>query len=122
MIRLLLLLVISSLFWAAGCNGPCKEEVWATSKSPDGKYQAETISKDCGATTTEVLRIVVHPSNRRRGGTEDNALVLKHGDAVSLNWLNSTTLQVSCHECITKEVMAKADRVGSVHIAFDLPQ
>ena len=122
MIRILFTFVIFSLLWAMGCSGPCKEEAWATTKSPDGKYVAETISKDCGATTTEVLRVAVHPSNRKRGGTEDNALVLKHGDAVSLNWLSPTTLQVACHECVAREVMSKADRVGAVRIIFDLPQ
>ena len=48
--------------------------------------------------------------------------VVKHGYAISLSWIDAATLQVECHECEAKEVIAKNEKVGPVTISFDLPK
>jgi hypothetical protein len=102
-----------------GCN-PCKEEVWNSIPSPDHQRVAVTVMRDCGATTGEVLSVNVRPAGSNKRSAENNALVVKHGYAISVSWKDATTLAIECHECVAKEITAKRDNVGPVRILYDL--
>ena len=104
-----------------GCN-PCGKEIWSNVPSPDSKWVAVTIMRDCGATTSEVVSVNVHPIGEKKLSAENNALVVKHGYAISTIWQNSTTLSIECRECVPKEIIMKRDKVGSILLVYSLPQ
>lgn len=112
--------MLAVLTFLLGCN-PCKEEVWSSIPSPDRQRVAVTVMRDCGATTGEVLSVNIRPAGSSKLSAENNALVVKHSYAISASWKDASTLAIECHECVAKEITAKRDNVGPVHIIYDLP-
>ncbi len=108
------------LIFLLGCN-PCKEEIWSSVASPDGRWLAVTVMRDCGATTGEILSVNVRPADNKNLSQENNALVIKHGYAISTSWKDATTLKIECSECVAKEIATKQDHVGPIHIQYALP-
>lgn len=104
-----------------GCN-PCKEEIWSSVPSPDGRWTAVTVIRDCGATIGEVLSVNIRPAGEKKLSSENNTVVLKHGYAVNTTWKNATTISIECRECVSKEVAAKHGSVGSVHVVYSLSE
>jgi hypothetical protein len=103
-----------------GCN-PCKEEIWSTSTSPDGKWVAVTVMRDCGATTSEVVAVNVHPTNESTLRQKNNALVLKYGKTAGVSWRDAHTLALECRDCTANDIVAKIDNVGPIKITYTLP-
>lgn len=118
------LVVLSILLFGVGlilgCS-PCKQEIWATSTSQDGKWVAVTVMRDCGATTSEVVSVNVHVAGESKLLQKNNALVLKHGKTAAVSWKDNHTLALECHDCAGSDIIAKADRIGQISIAYDLP-
>jgi hypothetical protein len=109
------------LMFLLGCN-PCKEEIWSNVPSPDGRWTAVTVIRDCGATTGEVLSVNIRPAGEKKLSAENNALVIKHGYALDAIWKDATTITIECRECVPKEIAAKHDSVGPVHVLYSLPK
>jgi hypothetical protein len=117
---MIVLALFSVMPFLQGCN-PCKEEIWNTSTSPDGKWVAVTVMRDCGATTSEIVAVNVHPIAESRLRQKNNALVLKYGKTAGVSWTDSHTLALECRDCTASDVIAKEDKVGPIKIAYTFP-
>jgi hypothetical protein len=112
--------LLAELGLTLGCR-PCKEEIWGTSASPDGKWIAVTVMRDCGATTSEVDSVNVHAAGEIKLQQQNNALVLKFGKTAGVSWKDNHTLALECHECAASDILAKVDKVGPIRITYELP-
>lgn len=109
------------VFWGVvGCN-PCKQESLGSATSPDGKWTAVTVIRDCGATTAEVVSVNVHPAADHDLHSENNAFVVKHEYATDVTWTSNSSLTLRCRQCTAADVIKKLDRVGPVQMVYDLP-
>jgi hypothetical protein len=113
---------IISLGFVLGCFGilfgckPCSEEVWGTATSPDGKWLATTIERDCGATTSEVVSVNIHPIGQSSLREENNALVVKHAHTPGVTWLNDHSVSITCPECGAGEIIQKRASIGPISV------
>jgi hypothetical protein len=98
-----------------GCD-LCKEEIWGTATSPDGKWTATTIMRDCGATTSETISVNVHRTGSKGFEADHNALVMKHGQAPGIVWSGNDHLLLDCSGCDSKDEIARATQIGPIHI------
>lgn len=112
--------VLLVLAFLAGCD-LCKEEVWSNVDSPDGKWTATTIMRDCGATTSESVSVNVHRKGSKRFDVDHNALVMKHGQAPAVLWTGSDSLLLDCSRCISKDDIARASQIGPIHVNYRFP-
>jgi hypothetical protein len=112
--------LLIALWAVVGCN-PCKEEIVSSSNSPDGKWTAVIVMRDCGATSAEVVSVNVHPAGDRDLHSENNAFVVKHEYATDVTWASSGSLTLRCRECRAADVIKKLDKVGPVQLVYDLP-
>jgi hypothetical protein len=103
-----------------GCN-PCKEEIWDSATSPDGKWTATTIMRDCGATTSETVSVNVYKTGSKGFQADHNALVMKHGQAPGLFWSGNDRLLLDCHGCNSKDEIARTAQIGPIHIELRMP-
>lgn len=92
-----------------------------SSTSPDGKWTAVTVIRDCGATTAEVVSINVRPADSQKLDAENNAFVIKHEYATDVAWTSGNILTLRCRQCTAKDVLKKLDKVGPVKVIYDLP-
>jgi hypothetical protein len=104
----------------SGCN-PCREEVWSRSLSPDGKWVAVTVMRDCGATTAEVVSLNIHTIKSDNLKASNNALVVKHGHTIDATWISSTELRLECTDCSNEEILANRNQIGIIKIIYDKP-
>jgi hypothetical protein len=98
-----------------GCD-LCKEEIWGTTTSPDGKWAATTIMRDCGATTSETVSVNVHRTGSKGFEADHNALVMKHRQAPGMVWAGNKHLLLDCSGCDSKDEIARATQIGPIHI------
>ena len=98
-----------------GCK-LCHEEIWGSSTSPDGKWTATIIMRDCGATTDEVVSLNVHRAGDTEYKAENNAIVINHGYAPGPLWQGTDILLVACQGCTRKDVISTAAQVGPIRI------
>jgi hypothetical protein len=113
-------LFLVTLGIATGCN-PCKEEIWNSATSPDGKWRATTIMRDCGATTSETVSVNVSQTGTKGFQADHNALVMKHGQAPKLFWGGNDSLLLDCHDCDSKDEVARKAQIGPIHIEVRMP-
>ncbi len=112
--------ILIALWAVVGCS-PCKEEIVSSSNSPDGKWTAVTVVRDCGATNAEVVSVNVHPAGDRELQSENNSFVIKHEYATDVTWTSSNSLTLRCRQCRAADVIKKLDKVGTVQMVYDLP-
>jgi hypothetical protein len=108
--------LLAALWVLLGCN-LCKEKVWQQLLSPDGKWTATVVMRDCGATTSELVSVNVHPTNEKRFDAKGTVLVLKHGSP-GIGWKDNATLEIDCPDC---DVYNSVNQLGSIHIDQNLP-
>lgn len=113
-------LFLLALGIVTGCN-PCKEEIWDSATSPDGKWTATTIMRDCGATTSETVSVNVYKTGSKGFQADHNALVMKHGQAPGLFWSGNDRLLLDCHGCNSKDEIARTAQIGPIHIELRMP-
>jgi hypothetical protein len=101
-----------------GCN-LCKEEVLSDVASPDGKWTATTIIWDCGATTSEVVTVNIHPIGNNGFKADTNALVMKHGPSPSVVWKDKEHLIIDCADCAKDEVTRRS-QMGQIRIEYNI--
>jgi hypothetical protein len=118
--RIIRCLFFLALGAAAGCN-LCKEEVWNSVTSPDGRWKATTIMRDCGATTSEVVSVNVSRTGNKAFQADHNALVMNHGIAPRLAWRGNDTLVLDCDRCDSKDEFERRTQIGPIHIEFRMP-
>jgi hypothetical protein len=113
-------LLLATFASSLGCN-PCREEILNSSTSPDGKWTAVTVMRDCGATTAEIVSINVRPADAQKLDAENNAFVIKHEYATDVTWTSGNILTLRCRQCTAQDVLKKLDKVGPVKVIYDLP-
>jgi hypothetical protein len=99
-----------------GCN-LCKEEIWQQLPSPDGKWTATVVMRNCGATTSEVVSVNLHSSNSKRLDAGNYVLVVKHGNP-GVGWKANGTLKIDCPDC---DVISSVNKLGSIQVSQNLP-
>jgi hypothetical protein len=109
--------LILGLVFLAGCD-LCKEEVWSNVDSPDGKWTATTVMRDCGATTSEIVGVNVHKRGSKKLPADQYALVMKHGEAPVVLWTGNNTLVLDCRSCNSKDEIARAPQIGPIHVEY----
>jgi hypothetical protein len=75
--------------------------------------------RDCGATTSEVVSVNVHPTGSRGFKADNNALVMKHGQLPAISWKDKETLVLDCIDC-GKDEVTRRSQVGPIRIEFGL--
>jgi hypothetical protein len=110
------LILMTALLATLGCN-PCDEEIWQQLPSPDGKWTATTVMRNCGATTSEVVSVNLHPSNSKRLDAGNYVLVVKHGSP-GVGWKDNGTLEIDCPDC---DVISSVNKLGSIQVSQNLP-
>lgn len=89
--------------------------------SPDGKWIASTIMRDCGATSSEVVSVNVSRSGEKAFGAYHNALVMNHGIAPTLAWRGNDTLTLDCDQCDKEDQFERRIQIGPIHIGLKRP-
>jgi len=76
----------------------CDDEVLSELRSPDGKYVASVMERNCGATTDYVSHVTVRPSDSmmRQG---DDVLVVEYRQDIRLAWEGVDHLVVEFRSC-----------------------
>ena len=92
-----LLLFINQGCYTAGHSIFCKDSVRTKATSPNGRYVAETVESDCGATEHDtVVRM------RRVQGffrDERDVFATSRGNDVRVTWEGGQRLTISCPDC-----------------------
>jgi hypothetical protein len=86
------------LFLMSGCT-LCRDEILNQSISPDGKWSAKTVLRDCGATTAETNLVYLQPAGTPAKKLGDVVVVVRHDHGVGLSWSDNKTLVVDCTGC-----------------------
>lgn len=67
-------------------------------RSPDGKFEAKSYVRDCGATTATSSAVII-----KRTGAPDSksrsALYVKGQPTIIMKWVDHDTLNIKCAEC-----------------------
>ena len=119
--KIIHLCLLTAPLMIQGCK-PCKEEIWNQSLSPDGRWKAVVVMRDCGATSPETLSLNVATERSQSFPETNNALVVKHGHAVDAAWTSNSQLEISCNDCVPSEILKQRNQIGAVHVSFRLPQ
>ena len=80
------------------------------------KWVATTTVRDCGATTSEVVSVNIHPVGESSLREENNALVVKHGRAIDVTWLNDHSVSIRCSACSDGEIIRKRASLAQVAV------
>lgn len=116
--RALFALVAVSLL--VGCTGAGPSETQERIVSPDGKWQAEVISSDCGQVTCALVLVNVRPISRKAVTGEDNVFVADNLHNVDVTWKDNSTLLVKCWTCHERDVETKEINKGPIKVLYDL--
>jgi len=95
----------------AGCN----IKVLESKVSPDGKYIAKAIVKDCGATTGFSPQVKIGFSSTSL--FDRKAFWGYQTDSVAVSWKGNNELQIYS-DCSPENIYAIKDRIYSVNIRF----
>jgi hypothetical protein len=96
----------------------CHEEITSETKSPDSERVAETVTRDCGATTSWTTSVRVRWTNSRPE-PRDMVFAAVGLPEVQVSWLDETTLSVDCRNCTEDQIYQRATKSGKVKILFN---
>lgn len=73
----------------------CSDQVRQSSASADSKLHATIYTRDCGATTSELVHVSISPANRAR--SEEDVVFTFKGEAetVKTTWISDNQLQIA---------------------------
>jgi hypothetical protein len=111
------LLATLALWGLCGC-GLCKDEILEEAASPDGKWTATVLTRDCGATTAEYMAVNLHDSKHKNLDVENDVFVTKHIHRLHVSWSGNDSLVLDCENCVAHEVEKKMDNHGTVQIVY----
>jgi hypothetical protein len=101
----------------SGCN-LCKDEVLDKASSPDGRWVATVLTRDCGATTSEYIAVNVHEVKQKSLDLKNDVFVIKHIHRLNVSWQGNDSLTIDCGGCETKGAEKKLERLGSVRVIY----
>ncbi len=111
------LIVVLALAELSGCN-LCKDEVLEKAVSPDGKWVATTLTRDCGATTSEYMGVNLQDVKQKQLETKNEVFVTKHIHRLHVSWQGNDSLIIDCENCTADDVKKKLERLGPVQIMY----
>ena len=100
-----------------GC-GLCKDEILEEAASPDGKWTATVLTRDCGATTAEYMAVNLHDSKHKNLDVENEVFVTKYVHRLHVSWNGNDSLVLDCENCVAHEVEKKMDKHGTVQVVY----
>jgi hypothetical protein len=103
----LLLLFIIGGCYAVGHSILCIDSVRSEAKSPDGRYIAETVETDCGA--TEHGTVIRVRRNRPFFSDKREVLATSGGHNMRITWDGNQRLIISCPDCTGRDSTRDAE-------------
>ena len=101
----------------SGCS-LCKEEVLEKVASPDGKWVATIMTRDCGGTTSEYIAVNLQDAKQRHIDGENDVFVIKHIHPLRVSWQGNESLTVDCENCNLDQAAKKLEKLGSVQVTY----
>ncbi len=98
--------------------GCCGKEVWNTSVSPDGKWAAVTIVRDCGATTREGMAILLRKSDEKSLRDKDMIFGINRQERIEVSWRSNNALLIDCRGCKEDQITRRLPKRGSIEIIY----
>lgn len=77
------------------CSFPCEDQVVVSRVSPDQKFVARWIIRDCGATTDYASHVTLSRTFGPRWFSEERVLVIEGQGPIELSWHDAETLRVA---------------------------
>ena len=111
------LVLVLALGESSGCN-LCKTEVLEKAVSPDGKWVATILTRDCGATTSEYMAVNLQEAKHRRLDVENEVFVIKHVHRLHAFWQGNDSLAIDCENCGSDQAEKKIEKLGPVRIIY----
>jgi hypothetical protein len=102
---------------ASGCN-PCKTEILERNASPDGKWTATILTRDCGATTSEYMAVSVQDARQKHLDPKNEVFVTKHIHRLRVSWDRNVSLVIECENCSSDDIKKRIERLGSIQITY----
>jgi len=84
-----------------GC-GLCKDEILEETTSPDGKWTASVLTRDCGATTAEYMAVNLHHFEHKHLDAENDIFVTKYVHRLHVSWNGNDSLVLNCENCVAR--------------------
>jgi len=106
-----------ALVGLSGCK-LCGVEVLEKSASPDGKWVATIMTRDCGATTSEYILVNLQEAKQSRLDEANDVFVIKHLHPVHVSWQENDNLKIDCEYCNLDKAEKKLEKLGSVRIIY----
>lgn len=85
-----------------GC-GLCKDEILEETTSPDGKWTATVLTRDCGATTSEYMVVNLHHFEHKHLDAENVVFVTKYAHRLHASWNGNDRLVLNCENRVAHE-------------------
>ncbi len=100
-----------------GC-GLCKDKILEEAASPDGRWTATVLTRDCGATTAEYMAVNLHDFKHTNLDVENDVFVTKYVHRLHVSWNGNDSLVLNCENCVAHQVEKKMDTHGTVQIIY----
>jgi hypothetical protein len=92
---IMLLIVLPLTSCRGGLLYECKDTIYSAVKSPDGRWEASVLDRDCGATTHVTTHIQLRENRILRWFTQPKTIAyLEPGFAPETRWIGSNKLEV----------------------------
>jgi hypothetical protein len=108
----LCLLLVGSL----GCN-PCKDVVLDRLPSPNGKWVATKVTRDCGGLGGEYVGVSIHDPSDDTTKRKDFVFLVKVRGPINMSWQGNERIVISC-DCPDSNIKEKHTRLKSVEILY----
>lgn len=84
-----------------GCSSlfPCEDRIESESRSPNQKYLATLLVRNCGATTDFSTIVKLDAESWIPIGNKNNVFVVNGDPDVRIEWQDDTTLKITCATC-----------------------
>lgn len=116
--RLVLATIIVGGAVLAACS-PCKDTVSITSVSPDGKWVAASLVRDCGATESEVTWITLSRKEAVKVNDPSNLVAtIRWRRRIEFVWSAEDKLSIECY-CKISEMNARVYVKDGVNVVFN---
>jgi len=86
--------------------------------SPDGKWVATTLPRDCGATTSEIMAVNVQDMNREHLDADNEVFLTKYVQRIHVSWQAKDILTIDCESCIPDQIHKRLETLGQIKIVY----
>jgi hypothetical protein len=102
----------------AGCGRACKDEVKGEETSPDGRFVAGVLERNCGATTQYADFVAIRKSDERwdSGAADRAVLMLAWQSPIAAFWRKDGTLVVRIKKDVADRVVKRRDSYEGISI------